>query len=69
MFEPGSMFGSLIFGSIGAGYFMYGKSQQHVVALGAGVALCLIPYIATTLSTMVPVSALVMAVPLVWRIE
>ncbi|MFV1958796.1 MAG: hypothetical protein ACC662_05215 [Planctomycetota bacterium] len=34
----------LVFGSIGLAFFVYGKKQQAVVPLCAGVALMAIPY-------------------------
>ena len=35
---------SILFGSIGAGYFIYGKKQQQFVPLLTGLALCVYPY-------------------------
>ena len=35
---------SLIFGSIGLGYFVYGKKKSNVVARYTGVALMIYPY-------------------------
>lgn len=35
---------SLVFGSIGMGYFVYGRKQQRYAALLAGVLLCVYPY-------------------------
>ena len=35
---------SLIFGSIGLGYFVYGKKQSNVVVRYTGVALMVYPY-------------------------
>jgi len=34
----------LLFGSIGLGYFIYGKKQRAVVPLVCGLALMLFPY-------------------------
>lgn len=67
MLESGTLFGSLIFGSIGAGYFIYGKNQQQFVALACGAALCVLPYIATTTAMLVPLSAVLMALPFLLR--
>jgi hypothetical protein len=36
---------SLVFGSIGAGYFIYGKKQKRGVPLAVGIALCFFPYV------------------------
>lgn len=35
---------SFIFGSIGVGYFIYGKRQSEMVPLLAGIGLCVFPY-------------------------
>ena len=35
---------SLIFGSLGLGFFMYGKNTMQLVFIGAGLALMVIPY-------------------------
>ena len=45
----------IVFGSIGAGYFLYGKNQQNFVALLSGIALCVIPYLATTALWMIQI--------------
>ena len=34
----------LLFGSIGLGYFLYGKKQRSVVPLVCGIALMVYPY-------------------------
>ena len=33
-----------IFSAIGAAYFMYGRKQQHIIALLSGVVLCVLPF-------------------------
>ncbi len=38
------IFSGLIFGSIGMGYFLYGRKQANMMALLSGVALCVFPY-------------------------
>ena len=35
----------IIAGAIGVAYFMYGKRQEKIVFLAAGVALCVYPYL------------------------
>ena len=69
MLETGSLFWGLIFGSIGSGYFLYGKNQQHVVALLSGIALCVIPYVATTALWMIPLSAIFLVLPFVLHFD
>ncbi len=63
MFETESMMASLFFGSIGAGYFIYGKNQHNLLALACGGAVCVVPYMASNVSAMVPICAILMAVP------
>lgn len=60
---PASLFWGILLGSIGVGYFIYGKRQQMMVALLAGVALMVLPwFIASTLWLLVA-GVVVMAVP------
>ena len=39
MFNTNFLFASLIWGSIGAGYFIYGKKQQAMVPMIGGVLM------------------------------
>ncbi len=36
---------SLTFGSIGFGYFLYGRKQKKIVPLLSGLGLCVVPYL------------------------
>ena len=54
---------SVLFGSIGAGYFIYGKKQQQFVPLLTGIALCVYPYFIANGYTMVVVGIILTAVP------
>ena len=47
MDDSATLFLTLLWSSIGAGYFIYGKKQRRGAALGAGIALCLFPYFIT----------------------
>jgi hypothetical protein len=69
MFETGSLPWGLVFGSIGTEYFLYGKKQQHLVALLSGIGLCMFPYVATTALWMLPLSAVPMALPFVLHFD
>ena len=42
--DPWSLFLGIVLSSCGMGYFIYGKRQQHILALCCGVLLCGIPY-------------------------
>ena len=41
---PWSLFIGVVLSSFGMGYFIYGKRQQHLLALLCGLLLCGIPY-------------------------
>ena len=43
----GTILLGIFFGSLGGGYFIYGKRQENWVALVAGLILCVIPYFIT----------------------
>ena len=58
---------SVLFSSIGAGYFVYGKKQRQVVPLLTGLALCVYPYFLSNGYAIVVVGALLTAVP--WLIR
>jgi hypothetical protein len=53
----------VIFGSIGAGFFVYGKRQGAPVPLLCGIALCVFPYFVSNSWLMVVVGAALMAIP------
>jgi hypothetical protein len=38
------LFASLLWGSVGIGYFIYGKKQQEIVPLIAGLAMIAVSY-------------------------
>ena len=38
------IFTGLLFGSIGMGYIVYGRKQANLMALLAGLGLCVFPY-------------------------
>ncbi|MDQ6975266.1 MAG: hypothetical protein Q9M22_01725 [Mariprofundaceae bacterium] len=59
---PQLMWG-VLFGGIGMGYFIYGKKQKKVVALSAGIALCVFPYFITNIYLFVIVGAALLALP------
>jgi len=57
----------LLFGSIGMGYFIYGKKQQNLTALVAGIALMALPYFVSNGLLVLLIGLLLMAVPYVQR--
>ena len=54
---------SMLFGSIGLGYFVYGKQQKALVPLLAGLALFVFPYFISNVYALVAVGAGIAAVP------
>lgn len=53
----------LVFGSIGVGYFVYGRKQQRFSALIAGFLLCVYPYFVDGLWLNILVGVVLMAIP------
>ena len=53
----------VLFGSIGMGFFVYGKRQGAPVPLACGIALMVFPYFVSNNWIMVLVGAALMAVP------
>ena len=53
----------VLFGSIGLGFFVYGKRQGAPVPLACGIALMVFPYFVSSNWAMVLVGAALMAVP------
>ena len=53
----------LLFGSIGLGFFMYGRKQRAVVPLVCGLALMVFPYFVSTTLLLVGIGVLLMAIP------
>lgn len=53
----------MLFGSIGLGFFVYGKRQRAIVPLLAGVALSVFPYFVSNVYLMVGVGIALVALP------
>ena len=54
---------SLLFGSLGFGFFLYGKNTGRMVPLGAGAGLMVLPYALPTVTSMLVVCGIVSALP------
>ncbi|HEY7119302.1 MAG TPA: hypothetical protein VH475_22115 [Tepidisphaeraceae bacterium] len=65
--NPNSLMLSFLFGTIGLGFFQYGRKAGRVVPLGAGLGLIILPYFITNLIAMSLVCAALMAMPWVLR--
>ncbi len=58
---------AVLFGSIGTGYFVYGKRQSALVPLLCGLALIVLPWIVDGSWTLAIVGLLLVALPFVLR--
>ena len=63
-----SLLWGFLFGSVGLGFFMYGKKQQAVVPLVCGVVLMVLPYVVSNLLLLVAIGVALMAIPYFVRI-
>jgi hypothetical protein len=64
----GVLLWGLLFGSIGLGYFIYGKKQRAVVPLVCGLALMVFPYFVPNTILLVGIGALLTAIPYFLRL-
>jgi len=68
MDDASQLLWGVLFGSIGLGFFLYGKKQKAVVPLFAGIALMLFPSFTTNTYLLVGVGILLTALPYFVRI-
>lgn len=61
--NPATLLWGLLFGSIGLGFFIYGKKQRAVVPLICGLALMIYPYFIGNNYLLVGIGVVLMAVP------
>ncbi|MDE2093032.1 MAG: hypothetical protein KGL99_00225 [Burkholderiales bacterium] len=58
-----SLLWGVLFGSIGVGFFVYGKKQRALVPLVCGLALMVFPYFISNSFLLVIVGLALMAIP------
>ena len=58
----------LLFGSIGLGFFLYGKKQKAVVPLVCGLTLMIFPYFISNTILLVAIGVMLIVVPYFVRI-
>ncbi len=58
----------LLFGSIGLGYFIYGKKQRSVVPLICGLALMVFPYFVPNMALLIGIGMALCAIPYFLRL-
>lgn len=62
-FSAAGMFAGVIFGSIGVGYFMYGRRQTRPVHLACGITLAVFPWFVTNLVALIGIGIALIAAP------
>ncbi len=58
-----SLVWGMLFGAIGAGFFIYGRRQQMFVPLICGIALMVYPWFVTNAALLVLIGVALMAIP------
>ncbi|EIL92856.1 hypothetical protein [Rhodanobacter spathiphylli] len=53
----------LLFGSIGLGFFVYGRKQRAIVPLLCGIALMVFPYLVSGTAWLIAVGVVLIAIP------
>ena len=61
--NPSSLLWGVLFGSVGLGYFIYGKRQRAPVPLLSGVALMVFPYFISNSTLLVLAGVALAAIP------
>ena len=67
MFETSYLLTTMVFSSIGLGYFLYGKKQKHKIVYYSGIGLMVFPYAVTTNPGMIITGVVLMAVPKLFK--
>ena len=48
LFDTSFLFASLLWGSVGMGYFIYGKKQSATMPMIGGVVICAVSYVVSS---------------------
>jgi hypothetical protein len=59
----GQLFWGIIFGSVGLGYFIYGKKQQVFMPMVCGLGLMVYPYFVSNTMLLVTIGTVLCAMP------
>ena len=57
----------VLFGSLGLGFFVYGKNTANFLALGVGIALMVVPYFIPNVIVLLIVCLVLTALPFLLR--
>ena len=61
--DSATLLWGILYGSIGMGYFMYGKKQHRGVALLSGIVLMAFPYFVSNVYRSIVIGIALMALP------
>jgi len=61
--DTSSLLWGLLFGSVGLGFFLYGKKQRAVVPLACGLALMVLPYFISNILLLVAAGVALIVIP------
>jgi len=61
--DTSTLMWGLIFGSIGIGFFIYGKKQKAVIPLVSGIGLMVIPYCTSNILFLILSGIVLVALP------
>ena len=63
MDSSGQIFWGIVFGSVGLGYFIYGKKQKMFMPMMCGFGLMIYPYFVPNTILLVAIGAVLCAMP------
>ncbi|MFT7619629.1 MAG: hypothetical protein ACI97A_003285 [Planctomycetota bacterium] len=58
---------AVFYGAVGFGYFIYGRKQQHLIALLCGMGLLVLPYFTANIYALILLGIALMAGPFLRR--
>lgn len=67
--NPAILMWSILFGSFGLGYFVYGRRQRSTVPFVVGIALMVFPYFVTNVYVLVLIGAGLLVTPYFIRLD
>ena len=66
--DPSTLIWGILFGSIGLGFFVYGKKQKAIMPLVSGIGLMVIPYAISSTGLLIAVGIVLVALPFVVKV-
>ena len=68
MDNPSILIWGVIFGSIGLGFFVYGKKQKAIIPLLSGIGLMAVPYFISNMYILILSGIVLVALPYIIKI-